>query len=60
MTPARTSRPIIESFEKIKENTKKSAQGPMHMAGASRTWKFVKSILLREYDVDLLGAAPDF
>ena len=30
------------------------------MAGASRIWKFVKSNLPREYDVDLLGLAFDF
>ena len=30
------------------------------MAGASRIRKFVKSDLLREYDVDLLGPACDF
>ena len=30
------------------------------MAGASRIWKFVKSNLLREYDVDLLRLFHDF
>ena len=30
------------------------------MAGASRIWKFVKSTLLREYDMDLLGLFNDF
>ena len=30
------------------------------MAGASRIRKFVKSNLLREYDVDLLGLFHDF
>ena len=30
------------------------------MAGVSRIWKFVKSNLLREYDVDLLGLFYDF
>ena len=29
------------------------------MAGASRIWKFVKSNLLRKYDVDLLGPTFD-
>ena len=30
------------------------------MAGASRIWEFVKSNLLRVYDVDLLGLFYDF
>ena len=30
------------------------------MAGASRIWKFVKSNLLRVYDVNLLGLFNDF
>ena len=33
----------------------KNAQWAVLMAGASKIWKFVKSNLLREYDVDLLG-----
>ena len=32
----------------------KNAQWAVLMAGASKIWKFVKSNLLREYDVDLL------
>ena len=40
--------------------TKQKAQGVVLMAGASRIWKFVKSNLLRAYDVDLLGLVLRF
>ena len=54
-------RTVLESFgKKRNENTKKNAQGAALMAGASTIWKLVKSNLLREYDVDLLGPTFDF
>ena len=46
--------------EKRNENKTKNAQGAVLMAGASRIWKFVKSNLLRVYDVNLLGLFNDF
>ena len=51
---------IFESFGKRNENKTKNAQGVVLMAGASRIWKYVKSNLLRVYDVDLLGLFYDF
>ena len=45
---------------KRNENKTKKAQGVVLMADASRIWKFVKSNLLRVYDVDLLGRFNDF
>ena len=41
--------------EKRNENETHNAQAVVLMAGAFRIWKFVKSNLLRVYDVDLLG-----
>ena len=40
--------------------TKKNAQGAVLMVSAAKIWKFVKSNLLREYDLDLLGFIYDF
>ena len=40
--------------------TKKNAQGAVLMVSAAKIWKFVKSNLLREYDVDLLRLFHDF
>ena len=38
---------------------RKNALEAVLMVGASRIWKFMKSHLLREYDVDLLGLFSD-
>ena len=52
---------MLESFGiYIYENKTKNAQGVVLMVGASRIWKFVKSNLLRVYDVDLLGFFNEF
>ena len=39
---------------------RKVLRGAVLMAGASKIWQFVKSNLLREYDVDLLELFNDF
>ena len=51
---------IREFRQKEMKRQKKNAQGAVLMAGASRIWKFVKSNLLGEHDVDLLEPAFDF
>ena len=44
---------ILKTFGKKTKAKQKNAQGAVLVAGASRIWKFVKSNLFREYDVDL-------
>ena len=48
-------------FGKKEMKTKhKKLRGAVRVAGVSSSWKFVKSNVLREYDVDLLGRFYDF
>ena len=52
---------MLESFGKNKsKQNKKNYEGVVLMAGASMIWKLVKSSLLRDYDVDLLGFFYEF
>ena len=52
---------ILESYgkRKLKKTRNANLKGVVLMASSSRIWKFVKSNLLRVYDVDLLGLFYD-